>query len=272
MFLLYFQYENIVFKKQKNLYLLKILTMTNTIGAKMKELREEFKFSQEQVANYLWINRVVLANIEWWIRKVKENDPIISNVAKLFEITEEELINGNFLNICQKVDKKDKYNKFKNLILYILSRCGHKPNIWKTVLNKLLYFSDFNYYEFKWKSITDETYHKLPRGPVPKNIDAVLGQMEQAKQITSFETEFCGYKQIRYMPNIKYDLSQFNWLEIEVIDDVIEKLSNMTAKQVSDYSHDDVPYMVAKNLWDKLSYNQVFHRTADYVVNPENND
>ena len=35
----------------------------------------------------------------------------------------------------------------KNLILYILGKCGQRPNIGKTVLNKLLYFSDFNFYE-----------------------------------------------------------------------------------------------------------------------------
>ena len=37
--------------------------------------------------------------------------------------------------------------KFKNIILYLLECCAGKPNVGETVLYKLLYFSDFNYYE-----------------------------------------------------------------------------------------------------------------------------
>ncbi|MDD4141558.1 MAG: hypothetical protein PHR20_02025 [Bacteroidales bacterium] len=33
------------------------------------------------------------------------------------------------------------------VLLYILERCSGKTNVGKTVLYKLLYFSDFNYYE-----------------------------------------------------------------------------------------------------------------------------
>ncbi len=37
--------------------------------------------------------------------------------------------------------------KFKEVLLYVLSRLGNKPNIGETFLCKLLYFIDFDFYE-----------------------------------------------------------------------------------------------------------------------------
>jgi len=62
----------------------------------------------------------------------------------------------------KKIDPTDPQAKLKNLILYILSKCGQKPNMGKILLNKLLYFSDFDYYEKTGDSITGSLYKKLP--------------------------------------------------------------------------------------------------------------
>ena len=59
-------------------------------------------------------------------------------------------------------------DKFKNVLLYILERCAGKPNVGETVLYKLLYFADFNYYELYEEHLTGAKYRKLPFGPVPK--------------------------------------------------------------------------------------------------------
>ncbi|MBS8122505.1 type II toxin-antitoxin system antitoxin SocA domain-containing protein [Candidatus Vampirococcus lugosii] len=246
--------------------------MTKTLGEKITELRKDSKLTQEQIANYLEINRVSLANIENDKRILKKGDKLLLQIANLFEVDEDELLDGTKKEEYKKIKEDDDHKKFKNLILYILTKCGQKPNIGKTVLNKLLYFSDFNYYENKWENISNQDYIKLPRGPVPKDIDDVLTQMEDDKQIEKLETEFKGYKQIRFIPNIRYDLSVFNGLEIEIIDNVIEKLSNMNAKQVSDYSHNDMPYISTKNIGDKIPYQLAHMRSGEYISKSENND
>lgn len=40
-----------------------------------------------------------------------------------------------------------KLDKFKEVLLYVLGKVGSKPNVGETVLCKLLYFIDFDYYE-----------------------------------------------------------------------------------------------------------------------------
>lgn len=37
--------------------------------------------------------------------------------------------------------------KFKTVLSYIIYRCENKDNVGKTIICKLLYFSDFNDYE-----------------------------------------------------------------------------------------------------------------------------
>jgi hypothetical protein len=65
-------------------------------------------------------------------------------------------------SIVQKERFDDPNIRLKNLILYIIGKCGQKPNMGKILLNKLLYFSDFDYYEKHGESITNTIYRKLP--------------------------------------------------------------------------------------------------------------
>ena len=67
--------------------------------------------------------------------------------------------------------------KFKCVLSYIINRCENKKNVGKTVICKLLYFSDFNYYEKYETSITNETYIKYERGPYPQHIDEIINEM-----------------------------------------------------------------------------------------------
>ena len=42
------------------------------------------------------------------------------------------------------------------MIHYIIYRCQKKPNFGRTILYKLLYFSDFNFYELYEKPLSGE--------------------------------------------------------------------------------------------------------------------
>ena len=50
--------------------------------------------------------------------------------------------------------------KFKEVLLYILSKIGAKPNVGQTVIYKLLYFIDFDFYELYEEQILGLRYIK----------------------------------------------------------------------------------------------------------------
>ena len=51
---------------------------------------------------------------------------------------------------------------------------------------KLLYFSDFDFYELYETKMTGETYKKLQRGPAPDNFDLAIIELEKNKIKKSF--------------------------------------------------------------------------------------
>jgi len=155
--------------------------------------------------------------------------------------------------------------KIKNVLLYMLERCAGKPNVGETVLYKLIYFSDFIYYEIYEELLTGATYRKLPYGPVPQDLDLIINQMISQGLLQRIKTEYHGYPQTRYIPLEKSDLTGLKASEKEVIDRVIEQMSDWSATAISQYSHRDMPWLASKD-GEELDYELVFYRDAPYSV------
>ena len=126
--------------------------------------------------------------------------------------------------------------KFKNILHYIIKECGDNPNVGRTVLYKLLYFSDFNFFEIYETKLTGESYKKLPHGPAPIHFPIAINELvKEEKILETTEPNYFGGLQYNYS-SLKDPVMDLKEKELEVIDDVIEKLSHMNANQISDYS------------------------------------
>ncbi len=154
-------------------------------------------------------------------------------------------------------------NKFKMVLHYIIYKCGNKNNVGKTVLFKLLYFSDFNYFELYEKPLTNESYRKLPRGPAPVHFDLAISELITEEKI-SVKSKVISLNTIMYNYNsLQEPILDLDEQELSVIDDVIDELSDMSANQISEYSHGDMPWKAAE---DKqiIDYGFVFYRDSPY--------
>lgn len=155
--------------------------------------------------------------------------------------------------------------KFKAVIHYIISKCGQKDNVGRTVLYKLLYFSDFNYYELNEKPITGEKYIKKPRGPVPVHFIEATSQLNDEGKIEIHKKEIINHFRFKYSFNSSPNVDSLSVDELDLIDDVIENLSDLYSKEISEYSHGDFPWRLAKNN-KELNYEAVFYREPEYSV------
>jgi len=155
--------------------------------------------------------------------------------------------------------------KFKEVLLYILKKVGAKPNIGETVLYKLLYFIDFDFYEKYEEHFIGARYIKNHYGPTPVEFSKVIAIMEKDKDIVKVNSKYFSYPQTKYLPLREPDLSKLRAYEIELIDEVLNRLSDMSARQISEYSHNDVPFMVAEEN-EPIEYESVFYRTQPYSV------
>jgi len=132
----------------------------------VKKLRNNTNVSQEDLANYIWISRLTYISAENWKRNFKLEE--IKKIADFFEKP---------ITYFLEENKEDQNRKLKDLILYIAKNFNSKEALGKTMLNKLLYFSDFNYYEWTKSFISWATYKKFPYWPVPENITEILNEM-----------------------------------------------------------------------------------------------
>ena len=118
--------------------------------------------------------------------------------------------------------------KFKCVLSYIINRCENKKNVGKTVICKLLYFSDFNYYEKYETSITDETYLKYEKGPYPQHIDEIINEILNEKIIIIKKKPYFGTTIHKHYLNNVPDLSLLNTKELSVINEVIDDLADLS--------------------------------------------
>lgn len=258
--------------------------METSLGKRIKALREALRISQEELAQKLTMDRASLSLIENDKRSLKADELIL--LSKSLNISIDELLNlksstevllehaqkpkekGNDLRIS--VPRKN-LKKFKEVLLYVLGKVGAKPNIGETVLYKLLYFIDFNYYEKYEEQLIGATYIKNHHGPTPVEFQSIVNEMIANKEIEVVKSKYFQHLQKKYLPRQEPDLSVLNANEIKVIDDVLQKLSSMNAATISEYSHQDVPWMVTSDR-KKIDYESVFYRTPAYSVREYSND
>lgn len=162
-------------------------------------------------------------------------------------------------------------DKYKNMTHYIISKCGDKPNVGKTVLFKLSYFSDFNHYEIFEKKMTGEPYRKIPNGPAPIHFDDIVKELETEKNIETKPGKYGGYDQKRFHALTEPDMSIFTEEEVGVIDSVIDEYCELTATKISALSHQDMPYK-ATNESDIIDYELVFYRSPEMSVRDHSDD
>lgn len=160
------------------------------------------------------------------------------------------------------------YNKekFKEVVHYIVYQCRDKE-IGRTVLYKLLYFSDFNFYEKYETSLTGMKYIHKERGPIPTY--EFKEAIEELKKEEKIKVEKIGFNDTDYFKFLYTSLKEPNYNftkeEISVIDENIFKLADMDSTTISMYSHGDKPWRISKDE-EEINYEAVFYRDEEYSV------
>ncbi len=256
------------------------------LGSKIKKMREAMNISQEEFAEILNIPRTAVSQIENGKRELKSHElvqvsrSLNCSVDELLDLKKEPRI------IVEEKEPEDtkaladeirinvpqrNLKKFKEVLLYILTKIGSKPNIGETVLYKLLYFIDFDFYEKYEEQLIGASYIKNHYGPTPLEFKTIIKEMIKNREITRVDDQYFKYPQTKYLPLREPDLSILKANEIEMITDVLNRLSHMNASQISMYSHNDVPWLTAENQ-AIIEYESVFYRTASYSVRTDSND
>ncbi len=129
------------------------------------------------------------------------------------------------------------HEKLSELILYIAQKNEDNPKFGATLLNKILFLSDFHTHSKYGESITGESYFRLDKGPAPRFLKLIKETMKSGGDLKEEKKSFFKYKQHRLLPLREPNLSLFEDWQIQIVDKAIEYLWNKSATDVSDWSH-----------------------------------
>ena len=89
--------------------------------------------------------------------------------------------------------------------------------------------------------------------------------MEKKGELETVKSKYFQHEQTKYLPHRDSDISVLNAREIKHIDEVLSRLSDKTATELSGYSHKDVPWLGTKE-GQVIKYESVFYRTGETSV------
>lgn len=249
----------------------------------IQQLRKKHSLTQEFLASRIGVSRPTYMQIERGERELTISEA--KKLAAIFDISLEDFlaergptktkieIQGEKKKAQKLKDEirvsipQEKADKFEQTLLYILAKIGGKPNIGQTVIYKLLYFIDFDYYEKFEEQLIGAKYIKNHYGPTPVMFAKFIDILEKQGKVEKIKSKFYKHEQTKYFvnPNNPLDLSALSAQELAHIDWEIGRFGDLTAAQISALSHLDTPWIAAKER-ETLEYEHVFYRPEETSV------
>lgn len=116
-------------------------------------------------------------------------------------------------------------------VLFFANNTSEK--LYKTKLNKLLFYTQFLYFKIYKEQLLDFSFIKDYHGPAMKQLDEYLDMFSKFKFIM---LEKSGYGVV-IQPNIILSRECYLPFEIKIMDKVLHKFDKFTAHEISEYSH-----------------------------------
>lgn len=121
-----------------------------------------------------------------------------------------------------------------NLLKYVLFFANKSTkNLYKTKLNKLLFYTQFMYYKkYKIRLIEDDFISDF-YGPAIEKIDEYLDEFQNKKFIEKVQSDFGTV----ILPEVNLKDDFYKDEELDILYTVLKKFDKFTSAQISEYSH-----------------------------------
>ncbi len=140
-----------------------------------------------------------------------------------------------------------------NKLFKMMKFFSYQKQVFKTKLNKLLFYADFKHFEEYGVSISGARYAHGTYGPVPDKYDTWLAAASQWNgEINTGEIVFPEYVG-EYYTSFQLDLTSLSPSEISILHEVEKFFKDFSAKQISEYSHKEKGYKETRE-GDIISY------------------
>lgn len=202
----------------------------------LESLRKEKKFTQDELAKYLWITRQTFSKLEKW-----NIEPTLWQAVKLSELLWVEI--DSFIKTDTKVEAKKPidWEKYKQIIQFFIEYwTWSKYKITKTKLAKLCYLADFTWYYYNLEPITGLEYRRIQQWPVP---DAFFSTIDElfTNEIISIEIDWNSH----LITNKSYPKTdKLSLEEKSLLNKIAEKWRYKNNEEIVEFTHKQLPWMI----------------------------
>ncbi|WP_297133147.1 Panacea domain-containing protein [Terrisporobacter sp.] len=123
---------------------------------------------------------------------------------------------------------------FAKLVLFFANNT--KTRLYKTKLNKLLFYTQFLFYKKYEQDLLNTDFVCDYFGPVIEDIDSYLENIEEKGLIKIESTTYGKY----INPVYKLSEDAYSQEELFVLNKVAEQFSDFSSSEISKYSHDEI--------------------------------
>jgi putative zinc finger/helix-turn-helix YgiT family protein len=132
---------------------------------------------------------------------------------------------------------------------------GHITDLWKTKLNKLLFYSDFLNYRRTGYSISGIAYRAIPFGPVPAEYEKLYVKLADDEFANIDLVEFDNGNYGEAITSIKkFKDDAFSKVEINTLNDIVTKFAKCNTKQIVNISHKEKAWLENEPSHELISY------------------
>jgi putative zinc finger/helix-turn-helix YgiT family protein len=237
----------------------------------IRSLRERYFLTQRELSLLLGFGGATLSRYENDALQDETHDTILRLVMdpkNLLSIVREKgrLLNGD--KGGKLVEQLEKEIKEKETLSYLQTRgygpvdmfsgnkemsllrtlCAvkaicYKNNVYKTKLNKLLFYADFKNYEQTGSSITGLRYVHLKHGPVPDQYEIIYEYLLGLDPtLIKEEDPYLDCSAETFRSEGEPDTTMLTFTELSVLGSVKEYFKNFTAKAITEFSHEEEGY------------------------------
>lgn len=203
-----------------------------SVNSNVFQIRKNLGYSQDDIAIKMGITRQTYMKFE-------------NGTASLSTTQLEQLANIFGVHINEFYYEVQNTNKFKEMLVYILSKFGGK-GLPKTKLAKLLYLTDFNHYYNNLESMSSVIYKCKDYGPLAEPFLEIVDEMidggemhldplsEGAQMLTLSRS--CDTKHLSLLSNE----------EKKEMDNICKKWSKSTTQEIVNFTHKQKPWMACR--------------------------
>ncbi len=128
----------------------------------------------------------------------------------------------------QKMDNRVRLAKY---VLFFANNMN--SNLYKTKLNKLLFYTQFLFYKRYGEALLENDFIKDYYGPVLGELDSYIEEFSEAKLIATKRTMYGTV----IAPKVKLNAESYTERELAVLNEVCDYFDSYSSTRISDYSH-----------------------------------